>query len=88
MVRLMQNRPGPLPTVEQALAHDWTDTERELAAKRRRFVSVGTADEVRDDLERRRKEADADELVIATQIHDPDERVRSYELVAQAYARR
>lgn len=87
MVRLMQNRPGPLPTVEEAQAHEWTDTERELAAKRRRFISVGTADEVRDDLERRRKEADADELVIATQIHDPRERERSYELVARAYAR-
>ncbi|MGH3360041.1 MAG: LLM class flavin-dependent oxidoreductase [Nocardioidaceae bacterium] len=87
MVRLMQGRPGPLPTVAEAQAHEWTVAERDLAAKRRRFISVGTADEVRDDLERRRKEADADELIIATQIHDPDERERSYELVAEAYAR-
>ncbi len=86
MVRLMQNRPGPLPTPEQAAAHDWTDQERQLAAQRRRFISVGTPDQVHDDLERRRIYADADELVVTTQIHDPAERVLSYELLAKAYA--
>ncbi|UYM05892.1 LLM class flavin-dependent oxidoreductase [Solicola gregarius] len=85
MVRLMQNRPGPLPTPEEAAAHPWTDQERALAAKRRGFISIGTADEVRDDLERRRKAADADELIITTQVHDPAERRRSYELVARSY---
>jgi alkanesulfonate monooxygenase SsuD/methylene tetrahydromethanopterin reductase-like flavin-dependent oxidoreductase (luciferase family) len=48
-------------------------------------MSVGTAEQVRDDLERRRREADADELVITTQVHDPAERRRSYELIADAY---
>ncbi|MGZ4500445.1 MAG: LLM class flavin-dependent oxidoreductase [Nocardioidaceae bacterium] len=86
MVRLMQNRPGPVPTPEEATAHPWTEQERELAAKRRRFISVGTPDQVHEDLERRRKEADADELIITTQVHDPAERRLSYELVARAYA--
>lgn len=85
MVRLMQNRPGPVPTAEEAAAHRWSEQELALAADRRRFISVGTADQVRDDLERRRLEADADELVITTQIHDAAERRRSYELIAQAY---
>ncbi|HET6627817.1 MAG TPA: LLM class flavin-dependent oxidoreductase [Nocardioidaceae bacterium] len=85
-VRLMQNRPGPVPAPEQAAAHPWTDQELALAAQRRRFVSVGTPEQVRDDLERRRLEADADELVITTQVHDPAERRLSYELVAKAYA--
>ncbi|MGZ6784656.1 MAG: LLM class flavin-dependent oxidoreductase [Nocardioidaceae bacterium] len=86
MVRLMQNRPGPVPTPEEGTAHPWTEQERELAAKRRRFISVGTPDQVHEDLERRRKEADADELIITTQVHDPAERRLSYELVARAYA--
>jgi luciferase family oxidoreductase group 1 len=85
MVRLMQNRPGPVPTAEEAAAHPWTDQELALAAQRRRFISVGTPEQVRDDLERRRIEADADELIITTQIHDPAERRLSYELVAKAY---
>jgi luciferase family oxidoreductase group 1 len=85
-LRLMQNRPGPVPTPEEAAAHPWTDHELEVVRQRRRFVSVGTPERVRDDLERRRTEADADELVITTQVHDPAERRLSYELIAKAYA--
>jgi luciferase family oxidoreductase group 1 len=86
MVRLMQNRPGPLPTPEEAAAHQWTGQEVQLAAQRRSFVSVGTPEAVRDDLERRRLEADADELIVTTQVHDAAERELSYELIAKAYA--
>jgi luciferase family oxidoreductase group 1 len=86
MVRLMQNRPGPVPTPEEAAAHDWTEQELALAAQRRHHISVGTPQQVRDDLERRRTEAGADELVITTQVHDVAERVLSYELLAKAYA--
>jgi alkanesulfonate monooxygenase SsuD/methylene tetrahydromethanopterin reductase-like flavin-dependent oxidoreductase (luciferase family) len=86
MVRLMQNRPGPVPTVEEAAAHEWTEQEVALKTQRRRFISVGTAEQVYDDLERRRKAADADELIITTQVHDPSERRRSYELISKAYA--
>ncbi len=85
-LRLRQNRPGPVPTPEEAAAHPWTDQEREAAAARRRFISVGTPEQVHDDLERRRREADADELIITTQVHDPAERRLSYELVAKAYS--
>ena len=86
MVRLMQNNPGPVPTPEEAAAHPWTEQELRLAAQRRRFMSVGTPDQVRDDLERRRTYAGADELVITTQVHDLAERVLSYELLAKSFA--
>jgi len=86
MVRLMQNRPGPVPTPEEAAAHEWTEQELALAAQRRRFISVGTPEQVRDDLERRRTYAGADELVVTTQVHDLAERRLSYELLAKAYA--
>jgi luciferase family oxidoreductase group 1 len=85
MVRLMQNRPGPVPTPEEAAAHAWTEQELALAAQRRGFMSVGTPEQVRDDLERRRTYAGADELVITTQVHDVAERALSYELIAKAY---
>ncbi|MGH3507685.1 MAG: LLM class flavin-dependent oxidoreductase, partial [Nocardioidaceae bacterium] len=85
IVRLMQNRPCPIPTPEEAAAHPWTQQERDLAAGRRRFLSVGTPDRVVADLERRRIYADADELIITTQVHDPAERRLSYELIAKAY---
>jgi luciferase family oxidoreductase group 1 len=86
MVRLMKNRPGPVPTAQEAAAHPWTDQERALAAQRRRFISVGTPEQVYADLERRRREADADELIVTTQVHDPAERRLSYDLLAKAYA--
>ena len=86
MVRLMQNQPGPLPTPEEAATHRWTAQEEQLATTRRRFSSVGTPDQVREDLERRRTYAVADELMITTQVHDPAERALSYELIAKAYA--
>lgn len=85
-LRLRQNRPGPVPTAEEAASYPWTSEERQAAASRRRFISVGTPEQVRDDLERRRREADADELIITTQVHDPAERRRSYELIAKAYS--
>jgi luciferase family oxidoreductase group 1 len=84
-LQLRLGRPGPVPTPEEAAAHPWTEQELALAAQRRRFISVGTPEQVRDDLERRRLEADADELIITTQIHDAAERRSSYELVAKAY---
>jgi alkanesulfonate monooxygenase SsuD/methylene tetrahydromethanopterin reductase-like flavin-dependent oxidoreductase (luciferase family) len=84
-VRLMQNRPGPVPTPEEAEAHAWTEQELAAARSRRHFVSVGTPEQVHADLERRRREADADELIVTTQVHDPAERRLSYELLAKAY---
>jgi len=84
-VRLMQNRPGPVPTPEEAGAHPWTEQERSVARSRRHFISVGTPEQVHADLERRRLEADADELIVTTQVHDPAERRLSYELLAKAY---
>ncbi|MFY0409892.1 LLM class flavin-dependent oxidoreductase [Solicola sp. PLA-1-18] len=86
MVRLMQGSPGPLPTPEEAAAHHWTLQERNLANSRRHFSSIGTPAEVKDDLERRAKEADADELIVVTQVHDAAERIRSYELLADAWS--
>ena len=70
MVRLMQNNPGPVPTPEEAEAYPWSLQELSLAASRRAFTSVGTPEQVRDDLERRRTEAGADEMVITTQIYN------------------
>lgn len=84
MARLRTGVPGPLPTPEEAAAHDWSPAERKIAASMRDKVSVGTPEQVAADLRRRAREADADELMITTQTHDPAERRRSYELLAEA----
>jgi luciferase family oxidoreductase group 1 len=88
ILQLRRGTPGPLPSPQEAAAYPWTDRERETAAEFRRFVSVGTPDEVHADLVERARRADADELMITTNVHDPAERRRSYELIAEAFAGR
>ena len=85
MARLRTGNPGPLPSPEEAMAHDWSPAELQVEQSMASKMTAGTPDEVRDDLERRAREADADEVMLVTPIHDVAERRRSYELVAQAF---
>ena len=86
MARLRTGRPGPLPSPEEALAHDWSAAEEHVARSMAPKVSVGTPEQVAEDLVRKAREADADELMITTAIHDPEERRQSLRLVAEALA--
>ena len=78
----------PFPTPEQARTHIWTDADRELVADRIETQFVGSAVQVADQLERLRDATAADELIITTITHDHDDRVRSYQLLAEEWARR
>jgi alkanesulfonate monooxygenase SsuD/methylene tetrahydromethanopterin reductase-like flavin-dependent oxidoreductase (luciferase family) len=78
----------PFPTPEQARRHQWTDDDRRLVADRVATQFVGTPGQVADDLERLRDAAGADELIITTITHDHADRVRSYALLAEEWARR
>jgi alkanesulfonate monooxygenase SsuD/methylene tetrahydromethanopterin reductase-like flavin-dependent oxidoreductase (luciferase family) len=75
-----------MPSPDEAAAHAWTDIEREVAAQARRFVTTGTPDAVREGLLERARHAGADELIVTTNVHDPAERQRSYELLAEAFS--
>ena len=87
MARLRTGSPGPLPSPEEALAHDWAPVELQVEQGMADKFTAGTPDEVAADLRRRMAAADADELMIMTPIHDPAERRRSLELVAEALGR-
>jgi luciferase family oxidoreductase group 1 len=78
----------PFPTPEQARRHPWTEADRALVADRVATQFVGTPGQVADHLERLRDAAEADELIITTITHDHADRVRSYALLAQEWARR
>jgi alkanesulfonate monooxygenase SsuD/methylene tetrahydromethanopterin reductase-like flavin-dependent oxidoreductase (luciferase family) len=78
----------PFPTPVQARAHTWTDADRELVVDRIDTQFVGSAIQVADQLERLRDATAADELIITTITHDHDDRVRSYQLLADEWARR
>jgi luciferase family oxidoreductase group 1 len=85
MARLRTGSPGPLPSPEEAVAHDWSPIELQVEQGMASKMTAGTPDEVRADLERRAQEADADEIMIVSPIHDVAERRRSYELIAGAF---
>jgi alkanesulfonate monooxygenase SsuD/methylene tetrahydromethanopterin reductase-like flavin-dependent oxidoreductase (luciferase family) len=89
-VRSIRTAEGAIqfPTPEQARRHHWTDADRDLVADRTATQFVGTPGQVADQLEQLRDATEADELIITTITHDHADRVRSYRLLAQEWARR
>jgi luciferase family oxidoreductase group 1 len=76
------------PTPQEAARHQWTDEERALVKDRIDTQVVGSPATAADQLEILAEETGADELLITTITHDHDDRVRSYQLLAEEWARR
>jgi luciferase family oxidoreductase group 1 len=85
MVRLRTGRPGLVPTPEEAEAYEFSPMERDFVSSWNANVVHGTADEVRAGLDDLQKRTGADELMITSNAHSGDVRLRSYELIADAY---
>ncbi|WP_308404057.1 LLM class flavin-dependent oxidoreductase [Streptomyces sp. SKN60] len=85
MLRLRTGRPGLVPTPEQAEAYAFAPAEREFVDGWLANIVYGTPDEVRDGLDALQKRTGADELMITANAHSGDARLRSYELIADAY---
>jgi luciferase family oxidoreductase group 1 len=82
--RLRRGDPGPVPTIEEAVA-ELGDRARELPRDDERRLAIGNPDEVRVQLEELAERYGVDELVVLTICHDHAARVRSYELLAEAF---
>ncbi|MFE7749369.1 LLM class flavin-dependent oxidoreductase [Streptomyces sp. NPDC057428] len=85
MVRLRTGRPGLVPTPEEAEAHDFSPMEREFVDGWMANIVHGTPDAVRSGLDDLAKRTGADELMITANAHGGEARLRSYELIADAY---
>jgi luciferase family oxidoreductase group 1 len=83
--RLRQGRPTQLPTPEEAAEYVFTPTEREIVRAWTAPLIRGEPDYVRSELEALAQRTGADELMLTTMIHGPEDRMRSYELVAGAW---
>jgi luciferase family oxidoreductase group 1 len=81
-VRIHRGEFGPLPSPEEAAEYPFTPAERALAARFRELAFVGTPATVRARIRAAVAATGADEVMITSSIHDPDERIRSYELIA------
>ncbi|MFG3120078.1 LLM class flavin-dependent oxidoreductase [Streptomyces sp. NPDC048197] len=85
MVRLRTGRPGLVPSPEEAEAYPFNELERGFVDSWLSNVVHGTPDAVRQGLDDLAKRTGADELMITSNAHGPAARVRSYELIADAY---
>jgi luciferase family oxidoreductase group 1 len=78
---------SPLMSVEDALAHRWTEDER--AAEREHIDTradvVGDATTVRDGIEAAVEASGADEVIAITNTFDPDERRASFSRLAHSF---
>ena len=86
IVRLRSGQAMPFPSPEEAAAYPYTPAERAQAkAYRNSTQIVGDPATVRRQLDRLVEGTGADEVMVVTLIHSHAARVRSYELLAEAY---
>jgi len=76
--------PGPIPSVEEAEAFEFSAEQRAMLKRIRQRSIVGDPDKVRAGLLATAETYQADELVCVTICYDHAARLRSYELVADA----
>jgi luciferase family oxidoreductase group 1 len=85
-LRLRTGRPSTFPSPEEAAAYEYTPSERSFVESWAATHVVGSPGTVREGLLALQRETGADELMLTTMVHDHADRVRSYELVAEAVA--
>ena len=85
-LRLSQGRPQRLASPEDAAAYPYTEAEAEAAEQRLDGQALGTPETVRAQLSALVDRTGADELMLTTLVYDIEDRVRSFELVAQTTA--
>jgi luciferase family oxidoreductase group 1 len=84
-LRIDRGERQPYPSVEEAEAYPYTPEELAHIERNRRRSFFGTPDQVKAHLTELAQRYGVDELVILTICHDPAARLRSYELLAQAF---
>ena len=83
-LKLRQGRPGQLPTPEEAATYPYSEMEREAIRQRQADQVMGSPETVRRGLLELAERTGADELMLTTVVYDHADRLRSYELVADA----
>ena len=82
--RLRAGRPTRFPTPEEAAAHKFSAQEEAAVQTVTGSAVIGGPEKVREGLEELAERTGADELMITTMVHAHSDRLRSYELIAEA----
>ncbi|GAB2701622.1 LLM class flavin-dependent oxidoreductase [Paenibacillus thermoaerophilus] len=83
-VKLQRGEHGPLPSPEEAMSYDYSPIERMHVQAYRALSFIGTPDKVLAGIAKLAEETKADEVMISTMVHGHEERLRSFELIAEA----
>jgi luciferase family oxidoreductase group 1 len=83
---IQRGRRGKLPAPIDDIDSYWTPAERDRASEHLSRSFAGSPETVRDGLEAFAAETGADEIIVASAIHDHGARLRSYELLATSVA--
>lgn len=75
----------PLPSPETARAYPYSAFEREAVREYRSRTVIGTPEQVRAAIETLAADSGADEVMVVSNLYGHAERLRSYELLAQAF---
>lgn len=70
---------------EEAASHAYTDQERAIIEQQRPLWIICSAETVRDAIAEKAEASGADEVMVATTVHDYALRQRSYRLLAEAF---
>ncbi|MDF2921967.1 MAG: hypothetical protein K0R57_881 [Paenibacillaceae bacterium] len=74
-----------IPSAETAANYPYTPFEREAMSARRAARNTGTPQEVKEKLEQLAERYEADELIVVVPVHDFAARLRSVQLLAEAF---
>jgi len=80
-----KGRQGPFPSIEETRAYDFADTDEQIIERNRPRSLYGTPDQCRKTLEELATDYGVDEMVILSICHSPEDRTRSYQLIAEAF---
>jgi luciferase family oxidoreductase group 1 len=83
--RLRTGRPGRLPSVEEATSHVFTPQEQTFVEFYETIQVVGTPEQVKRRIEQAVERTAADEVMLVTHTYEVSARIRSFELVAEAF---
>jgi luciferase family oxidoreductase group 1 len=81
-LKLRTGKPEALVPPDEAAAYPYNELEREFVADRWRDQAVGSPETVQSQLTDLLARTGANELMLTTMVYDLQDRVRSYELVA------
>lgn len=86
LLNFFRGAEAPYPSVDEALNYPYTERDLELLRRSSRRTVMGSPETVKAELLALADEYAADEIMLVTICHDFQARLRSYELIAEAFA--